>query len=431
MHHSIFFTSFTNETNTNTMKIKFITYILASVFLLCTFSACEIISSSDDNSEVDEYLLSFKEEKTYESSYIKSFLGLAAINIPEIEPIIDKIEHGITIYSITYLTQFEGEEVIASGLVCVPNSEETFPVLSYQNGTNTLHSEAPSVKPDKELFMLIEFIAATGFITTIPDYIGFGSSSDRFHPYLHKESTVTTILDMQRATKELVKNHLEVNMNNDLYLTGYSQGAWATMQVQKEIEENHSAEFDLKASACGAGSYDLNYMNDYIVDQTTYPMPYFIGYLFNSYFNLGLDVAPGDIFQEPYDSKIMELYDGTLPGEDISDSLTTTVADLLTADYINGYGTDEKYAPLLSVLEENSVSAWKTTTPTLLIHGAADNFVPPMITSQLFQGFITKGVRVDDVQMKSLPGEDHQSGIVPAGIASIKWILELKDAAEM
>jgi pimeloyl-ACP methyl ester carboxylesterase len=425
------FFSLVLQKKTNTMKTKFISYILASVFLLSTLSGCDLIKSDDDQPEVDEYLLNYTKEKTYLPTYIKSFLDLAAGSIPEIAPIVDRIEHGITVYSITYLTEFEGKEIVASGLVSVPNSEETFPVLSYQNGTNTLHSKAPSVDPENQLFMLIEFIAGTGFITTIPDYLGFGSSSNMFHPYLHKESTVASVLDMQRATKELVKNHLEANMNDDLYIAGYSQGGWATMQVQKEIEENYSAEFDLKASACGAGPYNLNYINDYIVDQTTYPKPYFIGYLFNSYVNLGLSVPSNKIFQSPYDTKIMELFDGTRSDSQINDELTTTISELFTTDYRSGYNTSETYAPLLYALEENSVTAWKTSTPTLLIHGTKDTFVPPMVTSQLHQGFLLKGVGVNKVIMLPLPGEDHQSGILPSGLASIKWIFEIKDEMEM
>jgi dienelactone hydrolase len=419
------------QTNTNTMKTKFISYILATVFLMSTFSSCDLIKTDDDQPEVDEYLINYKKEQTYFPGIIKTFLGGLVGSIPEIAPIVERIEHGITIYSITYLTEFEGEGIVASGLVCVPNSEKTFPVLSYQNGTNTLHSKAPSVDPDNELFMLIESIASTGFIVTIPDYLGFGSSSDMFHPYLHKESTVASVLDMQRATKELVENYLEVNMNDDLYIAGYSQGGWATMQVQKEIEENYSTEFDLKASACGAGPYNLNYINQYIIGKTTYPKPYFIGYLFNSYVNLGLSVPSNEIFQSPYDSKIMELFDGSLSGDDISDELTSTVSDLFTADYINGYKTDENYAPLLLVLEENSVTAWKTSTPTLLIHGTDDTFVPPMVTDQLHQGFLTKGVAANKVTMLSLPGKDHKLGIIPSGLASIKWIFDIKDETEM
>jgi len=377
------------------MKIKFISYILASVFLLSTFSGCDLTKSGEDQPEVDEYLVTFNKEKTYLPTFIKTILGQLAGSMPEIAPIAERIEHGITIYSITYLTEFDGEEVIASGLVCVPNSEETFPVLSYQNGTNTLHSEAPSVNPDNQLFLLIEFIASTGFITTIPDYIGFGSSSDMFHPYLHKESTVASVLDMQRATKELVKNHLEVDMNDDLYIAGYSQGGWATMQVQKEIEQNHSTEFDLKASACGAGPYNLSYINNYILEKTTYPKPYFVGYLFNSYVNLGLSIPSNEIFQSPYDSKIMELFDGTQSDSQINDKLTTMISELFTEDYISGYDSNETYAPLRSALEENSVTAWKTSTPTLLIHGTEDTFVPSTVTGQLFQGFLSNGVAVD------------------------------------
>lgn len=412
------------------MKIKFISYVLASVFLLSTFSGCDLIKT-DDKPEINEYLLSYKKEKSYSPLLIKTLLDHFAGSMPEIELILERVEHAITIYSITYLTEFEGEEIVASGLVCVPNSDETFPVFSYQNGTNTLHSNAPSVNPDNELFMLIELIASTGFITTIPDYLGFGSSSNMFHPYLHKESTVASVLDMQRATKELVEHYLEANMNDDLYLSGYSQGGWATMQIQKEIEQNYSNEFDLKASACGAGPYDLRYINKYIIDKPTYPKPYFIGYLFNSFANLGLSVPTNEIFQSPYDTKIMELFDGTRSDSQINDELTTTISELFTSDYKNGYNTNETYAPLLSALEANSVTAWETSTPTLLIYGTEDAFVPPTVTTLLYQNFLTKGVAANKIILLPLPGKDHQSGIFPSSLASIEWIFEIKDEIEM
>ena len=117
---------------------------------------------------------------------------------------------------------------------------------------------------------------------------------------------------------------------------------------------------------------------------------------------------------------------------------------ILKADALEGFLTEEdnrhiaqmsslyeKTMKCFTVLEENSVTAWKTSTPTLLIHGTDDTFVPPMGTNQLFQGFLTKGVGVNKVIMLPLPGEDHQSGIIPSGLASIEWIFEIKDAAEM
>src|SRR5665811_2636213 len=98
----------------------------------------------------------------------------------------------------------------------------------------------------------------------------------------------------------------------DRYIAGYSQGGWATMQLQKAIEENYSNQFNLKASACGAGPYYLNYINEYILQQTEYPMPYFIGYMFNTYINLGITTPASEIFKTPFDTRITTLYDGCL-----------------------------------------------------------------------------------------------------------------------
>jgi dienelactone hydrolase len=413
------------------MKTKILSSILASIFLLTIFSGCDLVNTDNEQNPIDHYLISYEKQKTYNPAFIKPILEALAGDSPEFAPILDRIEHEVTVYKITYITDFKGEELIASGLVCVPTSEGAFPVLSYQNGTNTLHSNAPSVNPDDQLFMLLEFISSTGFIITIPDYLGFGSTDDMFHPYLHKESTVQSIIDMQFATKELINNYLDIETNNDLYITGYSLGGWATLQLQKTIEDKFTNQFNLKASACGAGPYNLNYINDYVLAQTEYPMPYFVGYLFNSYINLGLTVPTNEIFQEPYDSRILDLYDGTNSGTAINDQLTTTVSELFTADFISSYNTNETYTPLVSMLSENSISAWKTTTPTMLLHGTNDTFVPPMGTNRIFQGFLSSGVGPNDVMMVPISGATHQSGIIPAGIAAVSWFLELRDAAEM
>ncbi len=338
------------------------------------------------------------------------------------------MKHSVSVYTITYSTTFKGEPVTASGLVAIPTTNGIqFPVISFQNGTNTLHSMAPSVNPNDELYLMLEFVASTGFIISVPDYLGFGASEDMFHPYLDKESTVQTVVDMLRAVKELVNNYLYTDMSNDLYITGYSQGGWATMQLQKAIESQYSSEFNLKASACAAGPYDLNYINNYVLDQTTYPMPYFLGYVFNSYINLGYITNPAsDLFNSPYDIRITSLYDGTHSGDEINAQLTTTVADLFTEDYRNNATTDARYASVISSMSDNSISAWNTTTPTLLLHGTADDFVPFQVSQNIYQDFLSKGVNPDKVTFIPLPDENHTSGVIPAEITAIKWFLDLK-----
>lgn len=366
----------------------------------------------------------------YKKSDITTYITLAKLLYPnqkeELDLLASYVETGVEVYKIIYNTEFEGETVQASGIVCLPDEPGSYPILSYQNGTNTLHSAAPTVDKDNKLFQILEMMGSTGFIIALPDYLGFGEADDMFHPYLDKESTVQTVMDMLRAIEEMVVENNDINSTKDLYISGYSQGGWATMCLQKAIESQFSSEFDLKASACGAGPYNLTTINEYIIDQTVYPMPYFLGYIFNSYLELGMTTNIEDVMQQPYAGLISTLYDGSKDGDQINEQLTTSIPDLLTENYINNWNTDNKFEDLNNRMGGNSVEAWATTTPTLLLHGTADDFVPPTVTSNLYGNFILSGVSTNLVTMLPLAGANHTSGIVPSGIASLIWFLQLK-----
>lgn len=332
------------------------------------------------------------------------------------------------VYKISYYTTFEGEKRKASGLVCVPSNAGTYPLMSFQNGTNTLHSAAPSLAPpNSDLFQLLGMMASSGFVIAIPDYLGFGVADDMFHPYLDKESTVQTVLDMLRATKEMVEKLESTELNEDLYITGYSQGGWSTMQVQKAIESNYSGEFNLVASACGAGPYDLVGISNYVFGQTTYPMPYFLGYLINSYSNLGMTTPIDSMFREPYASRIPGLFDGSKDGAEINTELTKVVGDLFTTSFLDNWESGPVYSSFYSMLQDNSISGYKTKVPTLLIHGSADTFVPSFTSQNLYNEFITQGVNSSLLYYIELPGLDHQDAVVPAELQAIKWFLQIKE----
>src|SRR5690606_4091336 len=113
--------------------------------------------------------------------------------------------YDIQIYKVVYKTLFEGDSVLASGVIAIPvplTKKETFPLLSYQHGTIVKKNEAPSVNTNAEF---MTYVASAGMVVAIPDYIGFGASSSAFHPFMHKEYTVNAVLDMIRAAKELIK----------------------------------------------------------------------------------------------------------------------------------------------------------------------------------------------------------------------------------
>jgi len=411
------------------MKNKILYKSIFFLFVISIFSACNTNNTDDDQKPADIYLVSYEKHKTYSVSEIRALLNAYAIVYPDLKTIIDNLQYSIDVYKITYTTKFKGEDRIASGLVSVPLGEGTFPVMSCQNGTNTLQSDAPTANPDNQLYVLLEFIASTGFVVSVPDYLGFGDSKDMFHPYLEKESTVQSVTDMIRATKEFFAYYENAKTSKDLYIIGYSQGGWSTMQLQKSIEQNYSSEFNLKASSCGAGPYDLQYVNDYVLSQTTYPMPYYIGYIFYSYINMG-DVSnqASDLFKSPYDQRIMTLFDGTHSGGEINAQLTQVTADLFTADYKSTSNTNAKFSSVISSLAKNSIPAWKTNIPTLLTHGTADKYIPVQISENMYNDFLAKGVDPSKITYIPIPGADHSGGIIPSSVESFNWFINLNNS---
>lgn len=401
--------------------------ILALVLALSfVFNSCD---NNDDPTPVtyDHYLSSeLKLSLTKANSIAK--LSTFQIIFPETSMFGLIVKSDVDVYKVTYKTTFKDNGIQASGLVCVPKTAGDYPVMCFQNGTNTLHSDCPSENPDYDLFSILESVASMGFIVVVPDYIGFGASSQLPHPYLHAASTTQSIIDMLRAVKEFgTLDKIVAKPTSDLYLFGYSQGGWATMHLQKAIEKNYSSEFKLKASSCAAGPYSIEYMNEFITGKATYPMPYFLTYLLNAYISTGTITNPiTDFIQAPYAAKIAGLYDGKHSGGAINSELTTNMSTLLTPEYKTGFATNAKFAGIRSAFVANSIEPWAVTTPTRLYHGQNDEFIPVSLSQKYYADFQTKGVTTDKMKLIIVPAVDHPTGVIPVGLQTIMWFLEIK-----
>ena len=412
-----------------TMNKKLFQILFYFSFIALVFVSCDEMEDVPTPVSGNEYFIEADLQFTIPKAVIDFTIAAGSLEYPELSEIGNLVQSGIEVYKITYKTTFDDNPVTASGVVAIPDVDGEYPILSYQNGTNTEHSNAPSVDSDNELFRILEMMGSTGFIISLPDYLGFGESDDMFHPYLHRESTVQSVTDMLKALREFIDGEDGISLSNDLYLAGYSQGGWATMQVQQAIEADASFPLNLKASACSAGPYNLETLNEYVVDQNEYQQPYFLAYIFNSYIQLGLTTPINTVFQEPYADKILTMFDGQTSGSGLNAELTTTIADLFTPEYLSRWNTDTEYAEVRLMLEENSVPNFVPQVPTMLMHGTADTYVPPIVAEEKYTEFISGGASPSQVLYVPLEGLDHTGGIFPAGLASILWFLEMENGA--
>jgi hypothetical protein len=269
------------------------------------------------------YLVSSELEYMRTKDNIIAILNIAATQYPQIAEIVPEVQSGVNTYSITYNTVFKGQDVTASGLITIPSVPGTYPVLSFQNGTNTLHSAAPTADPQGLLYQLIGGVASTGYVVIIADYLGFGASTQMAHPYLHKESTVRSLVDMLYSVAEFDEDVAkDISISNECFLLGYSQGGWATLSLLEELEKDYETEFPVKAASCGAGPYDLNFFNSYVLSLAEYPMPVFLGYISNAYSEYDMYANPlSDLYNDPYAGLIPGLYDGMHSSDQINSQL--------------------------------------------------------------------------------------------------------------
>jgi len=416
--------------NNNLMKRSFFIYNMLLLLSLQIISSCNITNDDEFPVSGNKYLVNYTQVNSAPQPSVKSVFQLLEQDPGMPYKFSDKVKYGVWVYKISYKTKFKNKDIVASGMVCVPmaSSDVQFPMISFQNGTNTLHSKAPSVNATDNSFALIQAITSLGYVVVIPDYLGFGTSSEMFHPYMEKASTVQSIIDMYGAVKEMSsEKYLDFKLSKDLYLMGYSQGAWASMALNKEIETNHSGNFNLKGTAIGGGPYDLSGLVDEVLDKPTYPMPVYLGYIFYSYIQMGtISVTYQDIFNTPYAGKVPGLYNGQRDAAYINNQLSTNIAELFTNDFRKDYKTAEKYSTLRAALKDNSVDPWKTNVPLFMRHGTTDTSVPISQMATMYEGLLLKGVDSKLIDYAPIPLHDHNEAVMPFGITALNWLINLK-----
>ncbi|MCX6321479.1 MAG: alpha/beta fold hydrolase [Bacteroidia bacterium] len=404
------------------LLLKFSTIIF--IFLIVVTSC-----TKDDHGPVYSYFVSKEFSVTYTKTYITNLINTVSGSLPEVNNLKTLVTGDINIYRMVYKTSVNGHQINASGLVCVPAIPGDYPVLSFQNGTNTVNAYAPSEFAINYSYQFVEVIASMGYIVVIADYPGFGESAQVPHPYLVKEPTVQSLVDMLYAVKELTNSELPgITLKNEYYLLGYSQGGWATLALHKALELGYKDEFNLKGSACGAGPYDLFLLIQGIADLTTYPMPVYLGYILNAYKAYDQFTNPvSDIFNEPYAARLSSLYTGLLTSDQINNQLTTSIPGLITPDFLSGFITSPKYASVRDALNNNSVTAWHSYKPLLLIHGGKDTQVNPVSTEKMYTQMIQAGTSLDLCKKVIVPDVDHGDGVVPCMVQGILFLVNLTD----
>jgi len=280
-------------------------------------------------------------------------------------------------------TDVHGNPITVSGKIIYPKRGSIHNMMVVSHYTIGSNAECPS-----EGFSFESIYAALGYAVVIADYIGFGHTVDKVHPYLQAETTARNVIDLALAARPFLKSRGVVPDSEEVVLLGYSQGGATTMHVQRLMETfpEYNGLFKIKKNYAGSGPYDIARTYDYAITKNETGIPYAIPMIILG-MNEGLE-KPLDMkyfYKEPLKSNYEEwLNSKKYTVNQVSTLIGShTISDILTEDGRNKKKTET--ARLYQQLVLNSIpDTYRPEAPIYMFHSEDDQTVP-FINSQLMQ----------------------------------------------
>lgn len=399
---------------------KYIHYLL---FFLIVLSAC----TSDEN-VTDAPKEDFKKDVLIDAEVVEKIssaeINLLFKNVIELtgisEELIPPLQFkGITVYKLTYTTTYPGmsEKITASGALIVPDDSKNNSIISYQHGTITDPKHAPSFFSETASNGFAAVMASLGFYVSLPDYLGYGESANFHHPYEHGESLASASYDMLLASREFILSN-ELGLGDKLFLTGYSEGGYATMALHQYTE--NKGDLTVTASAPAAGAYNKSELALDIIssDQPLPFIPYYLWVLDTYNWVYGINKPWSYYLNEPYASNI----DADDPLSIFEASLDPNPSNLFTESFKNEIASDQDSA-FKNALKENDRFDWKANAKVRLYYGTKDDFVYPLNSTSAYNAMKERGSVVELVPFED---KNHSTAINDYAAGVLIWFLSQK-----
>ena len=331
----------------------------------------------------------------------------------------------LEIYRVVYKTvDAFGNETQASGAVVIPVTYDTpLPLCNYSHGTVVNRYDVPSYESD-ELILGILF-GASGYVMSLPDYLGMGDSPGR-HLYCHAKTEATAGVDLLRAAKTIAASR-NVLLNNQLFIFGYSQGGHASMALTREIQIEHADEFTITASAPMSGPYDMSgAQTDYVLADEPYGAPYYLPYLMFAYNEVyQMYDSPSDYLNSPYDTILPPLFDGTHESWEIDAVMPSVPKEIIKPEILDDF-INNANNPFRVALRDNDLTNWTPTVPIIMYYCGGDELVNYQNSIIAQEKFIANGSSSTSVYQPS-PTATHGACAEPCFIFANIWFNSLKE----
>ena len=267
----------------------------------------------------------------------------------------------------------DGNPITLSGKVLLPADGKIKRCILVSHFTIGSNIEAPS-----NSFPLEGVLVKLGYALIVPDYIGYGVTVDKVHPYLVMELTARNVLDMYKAVVPFLKEAGCQPQHDDIYLMGYSQGGATTMAVQHLIE-HHDEDVKIRRVFAGGGPYDVKATYDRFVETNVASYPCAVpimmqGMVVGNKLNLDMSELMAPHIYENLDEWVnSKRYTAKQLNELMGSRVTS---DLLTAKGMDR--TSKEVSELYKAMTNNSILSysWTPEAPVYIMHSIDDESVP-------------------------------------------------------
>lgn len=316
--------------------------------------------------------------------------------------------YDVTFERVTYRTQYMGRPVDSRGLLILPQGAPKVHLLMYCHGTElpSLRLNVEKITPSLYDGSLSDFRdvrnmglgwATAGYAVFIPDYIGFGLTLGKDHPYLCFPEMFVSNIDGLRAVKKVLLQK-GLDYDNRLFLAGWSQGAGAVLSAHRYIQENYAGEFTVVATSGLAGPYNFLRFTESILErknEEVAALPIFSWGLYSINKFTTLRRPTDQLYSYPvYDQFSSILVPSFKPAEVFREHFLKLWAD----------GSDPALKQMLII---NSFhQGWKPVGKVFLHHGDADDLVPEYNTEDTYNGLTAAG---GSIKKYIYPGGTHIS----------------------
>jgi len=267
----------------------------------------------------------------------------------------------------------DGNPVRLSGRIVLPASGKISRIMVVSHFTIGADVEAPSMDlPLESIF------AAKGLAVIEPDYIGYGLTVNRVHPYLCSRITARNVVDMYFSALPFLEFIGRKPVNDDIFLLGFSQGGAVTMSVAQLLDYYYHDDVKVRMAMCGSGPYDICATYDTLIgnNYTDYPcaIPMIIqGMDYGMHLNLD--------YSKYFQKRLLDNMDEWMNSKKYTMGEITQligskrISDIMTPEAMDKSKElmDELYR---AMLENSATQEVMPECPIYLFHSIDDNVVP-------------------------------------------------------